>query len=98
MERLITEALKKAKSYEAMSRHAQEMLKIAKLVAADKTYNTFRRDDLLFKATSLSAEADVFLNKKDVCNRRRRRAAQDGSVPALGKSFAVREHPALRPG
>lgn len=65
MEGLITEALKKSKAYEGMSRHAQEMLKIAKLVAANKTYNAFRRDDLLFKATSLSAEADVFLNKKE---------------------------------
>jgi thiol-disulfide isomerase/thioredoxin len=65
METLITEALKKAKSYEGMSRHAQEMLKVAKLVAATKTYNTFRRDDLLYKATSFSAEADVLLNKKE---------------------------------
>ena len=64
METLITEAFKKAKAYEGMSRHAQEMLKIAKLVAASKTFNTFRRDDLLYKATSLSAEADVQLNKK----------------------------------
>ena len=65
MEALITEALKKAKSYESMSRHASEMLRIARLVAADKTYNAFRRDDLLFKATSLGAEADVLLNKKE---------------------------------
>lgn len=65
MEGLIADALKKAKAYEGMSRHAQEMLKIAKLVSADKTYNAFRRDDLLFKATSLSAEADVLLNKKE---------------------------------
>ncbi|MBC8031935.1 MAG: TlpA family protein disulfide reductase [Pyrinomonadaceae bacterium] len=64
METLITEALRKAKAYEGMSKHAQEMLKVAKLVAASKTYNTFRRDDLLYKATSLSAEADVLLNKR----------------------------------
>lgn len=64
METLITEALKKGKAYEAMSKHAGEMLKIAKLVAESKTVNAFRRDELLFKATSLSAEADVMLNKK----------------------------------
>lgn len=64
MESLITEALKKAKAYEDMSRHAQEMLKVARLVTEDKTFNSFRRDDLLFKATSFSAEADLFLNKK----------------------------------
>ena len=64
MEGLITEALKKAKAYEAMSKHAGEMLKIAKLIAESKSVNSFRRDDLLFKATSLSAEADVMLNKK----------------------------------
>ena len=65
VEMLITEALKKAKAYEGMSKHAQEMLKVAKLVAASKTHNAFRRDDLLFKATSLIAEADVLLNKKE---------------------------------
>jgi thiol-disulfide isomerase/thioredoxin len=64
MEALITEALKKQKAYEGMYRHAREMLKIAKLVAAGKTHNAFRRDDLLFKATSLIAEADVHLNRK----------------------------------
>lgn len=65
METLITEALKKAKDYQGMSKHAQEMLKVARLVAATKTYNPFRRDDLLYKATSLSAEAGVLLNKKE---------------------------------
>ncbi len=65
METLITEGLKKAKSYEGMHTHAQEMLKIAKLVATDRTFHAFRRDDLLFKSTSLIAEADSSLNKKD---------------------------------
>jgi len=50
METLITEALKKGKAYEAMSKHAGEMLKIAKLVAESKTIKQFRSDDLLFKA------------------------------------------------
>jgi thiol-disulfide isomerase/thioredoxin len=48
-----------------MSAHAREMLKVAKLVAAEKNSNAFRRDDLLFKATSLIAEAEVFSNKKE---------------------------------
>lgn len=65
METLITEAFKKSKAYENMLRHAEEMLKVAKLAAASKTYNPFRRDDLLFKATSHIAEARVFLNKKE---------------------------------
>lgn len=65
MESLITNAHKKAKAYEAMSRHAREMLRIAKTVAAGKDYNAFRRDDLLYKATSLIAEADVLLDKKE---------------------------------
>ena len=40
------------------------MLKIAKLVAATKTYNPFQRDDLLFKALA-HAEADILLNRKE---------------------------------
>ena len=65
MESLVTEAHKKAKAYESMSKHAREMLKVAKVVAASKSHNAFRRDDLLFKATSFIAEADVLLNKKE---------------------------------
>jgi thiol-disulfide isomerase/thioredoxin len=65
METLITEAFKKSKAYEDMLRHAEEMLKVAKLTAATRTYNPFRRDDLLYKATSQIAEARVLLNKRD---------------------------------
>jgi thiol-disulfide isomerase/thioredoxin len=65
METLITDALQKAKDYKGMLRHADGMLKVAKLVAADKTYSGFRRDDLLFKATSRIAEAYTHLNNKD---------------------------------
>jgi thiol-disulfide isomerase/thioredoxin len=65
MENLITQALRKSKDYDRMSAHAREMLKVAKLLAADKTSNAFRRDDLLFKATSLIAEAEVLSNKKE---------------------------------
>ena len=65
MESLIAAALQKAKEYERMSRHAQEMLKIAKMMVADKSVNSFRRDDMLFKAASLISEAYVNLNKKE---------------------------------
>ncbi len=65
METLIAEALQKTKDYAGMSRHAQEMLRVAKLVASGKTASAFRRDDMLFKAVSFVAEADVQLYKKD---------------------------------
>ncbi len=65
METLITQALQKAKDYDHMSTHAQGMLKVAKLAASDKKTNAFRRDDMLFKATSLIVDADTHLNKKD---------------------------------
>ncbi|MDQ5844550.1 MAG: TlpA family protein disulfide reductase [Acidobacteriota bacterium] len=65
METLITDALSKAKQYEPMLKHAAEMRKIANLVAGDKTFNAFKRDDMLFKAVSLIAEANVQLNKKE---------------------------------
>jgi thiol-disulfide isomerase/thioredoxin len=64
METLITEAQKKSKNYDGMLKHAEEMLKIAKLIAADKTFNKFKRDDLLFKSTSLIAEAHLNQNRK----------------------------------
>ena len=65
METLIAAGFQKTKDYAAMSKHAQEMLKVAKLVASGKAANAFRRDDMLFKAVSFIAEADVQLNKKD---------------------------------
>lgn len=64
METLITQALRKAKDYDRMSTHAREMLKVAKLVVSDKKTDAFRRDDMLFKATSSIADAEVLLNKK----------------------------------
>lgn len=64
METLIAQALRKSKDYDRMSVHAREMLKVAKLFAAEKNSNPFKRDDLLFKATSFIVEAEVFLNKK----------------------------------
>jgi len=65
METLIADALQKSKDFRGMSKHAQEMLKVAKLVAFGKAANAFRRDDMLFKAVSFLSEAYVQLNKKD---------------------------------
>ena len=65
METLITEAWRASKDFERMLKHAQEMKKIAMLVAADKKFDAFKRDDLLFKSVSLMAEAFTQLNKKD---------------------------------
>src|SRR6185503_5770736 len=59
METLIAEALQKTKEYSGALKHSQEMLKVAKLVAADKTMNAFRRDDMLFKATSFISDSYV---------------------------------------
>src|SRR5687768_6796344 len=64
METLITEAQKKNKDYDGMLKHAKEMLKVAKLIAADKTFNPYRRDDLLYKSTSLIGEAHLHRNQK----------------------------------
>ena len=65
MESLIASALQKAKEYERMSKHAQEMLKVAKMMVADKSVNSFRRDDMLFKAASLISEAYAKMNQKE---------------------------------
>lgn len=65
METLIAEAFQKAKDYPGVSKHAGEMLKVAKLIASRKAANAFRRDDMLFKAVSFLSEAYVQVNKKD---------------------------------
>ncbi len=65
METLIAEAWRASKDYERMLKHAQEMKKVAMLIAGDKKFNAFKRDDLLFKSVSLIAEAYVQLNKRD---------------------------------
>jgi thiol-disulfide isomerase/thioredoxin len=64
METLITEAWQKKKDYAGQLKHSQEMLKVAKLVAADKTIGASRRDDMLFKAVSFIADAYVQTGKK----------------------------------
>ncbi|HKP46161.1 MAG TPA: TlpA disulfide reductase family protein [Pyrinomonadaceae bacterium] len=65
METLITELLQKNKDYEKMSAHAQQMVKIARLVVPDRGINAFRRDDMLFKSASFLSDAYLNLNKKD---------------------------------
>lgn len=65
METLIADALKKTKDYKGMAKHAQEMMKVAKLVMADKTASFSRRDDMLFKAVSYQSEAYVNLGRKE---------------------------------
>jgi thiol-disulfide isomerase/thioredoxin len=65
MESLVTELLQKTKDYPRMAAHAQQMAKIARLVVPNKGINTFRRDDMLFKAASYLSDANVNLNKKD---------------------------------
>jgi thiol-disulfide isomerase/thioredoxin len=65
MESLITELLQKTKDYQRMTLHAQQMAKIARLVVPNQGINTFRRDDMLFKATSFLSDAYINLNKKD---------------------------------
>ena len=64
METLIAEALQKKKDYAGVLKHSEEMLKVAKLVASDKTNNPFRRDDMLFKAVSFISDACVQTGKK----------------------------------
>ena len=64
MESLVTELLQKTKDYQRMAAHAQQMAKIARLVVPNQGINTFRRDDMLFKAASLLSDAYVNTNRK----------------------------------
>ncbi|HLN99351.1 MAG TPA: TlpA disulfide reductase family protein [Pyrinomonadaceae bacterium] len=65
METLISEALQKTKGYAGVLKHAQEMLRVGKLMAASKNVNASRRDDMLFKAVSFISDAYLQLNKKN---------------------------------
>jgi thiol-disulfide isomerase/thioredoxin len=64
MESLVTELLQKTKDYQRMVTHAQQMAKIARMVVPNQGINTFRRDDMLFKAASFLAEAYLNSNRK----------------------------------
>lgn len=57
METLITESFQKSKAFGSALNHAQEMLRVARLVMAARTINSFRRDDMLFKASSYISDA-----------------------------------------
>ncbi len=65
METLVTELLQKSKDYQRAAAHAQQMAKIARLVVPNKGINTFRRDDMLFKAASYLSDAYINLNRRD---------------------------------
>ena len=64
METLITESAQKTKDYGTALKHAQEMLKVARLVTSAKTISAFRRDDMLFKAVSYISDAYIQTGKK----------------------------------
>jgi thiol-disulfide isomerase/thioredoxin len=65
IETLITEAFQKGKDFNSALKHAQSMLEVAKLILKEKTVNSFRRDDMLFKAWSYIADAQIQLGKKN---------------------------------
>jgi thiol-disulfide isomerase/thioredoxin len=64
MESLVTELLQKTKDYQRMAAHAQQMAKIARMVVPNQGINTFRRDDMLFKAASFLSDAYLNSNRK----------------------------------
>ncbi len=57
METLLADAFRKAKDYDRMIVHAQGMWKIATKATAEKKFNPVKRDEKLFKAASMLAEA-----------------------------------------
>ena len=63
MENLLVDAFYKAKNFDRMEFHAKGMLEVAKKGMAAKRFNGFKRDEKLFKATSLLAEALKGANK-----------------------------------
>lgn len=66
MEALLTDAFRKANSYERMAIRAQEMLSTAKAAAETKKITGFARDEKLLRAASLLSEAYLKLNKKEL--------------------------------
>ncbi len=65
METLTTELLQRMKDYRRMAAHAEQMDKVARLVVPNKGINTFRRDDMLFKASSYLSDAYMNQGRKD---------------------------------
>ncbi len=64
LENALTAVYVNAKDYEHAAPHAQELLTAAKLASA-KTNDPFRRDDMLFKASTTLSDIDLNLKKKD---------------------------------
>ena len=64
METLLVDAFSKAKNFDRMAFHAKEMLEVAMKGMAIKRFNGSKRDDKLFKATSLLADALIGANKR----------------------------------
>lgn len=64
LESILTAAYVNAKDYEHAAPHARELLTAAKLASA-KTNDPFRRDDMLFKASTTLSDIDLNLKKKD---------------------------------
>ena len=94
MESLVTELFQKTKDYPRMATHAQQMAKIARLVVPNQGINTFRRDDMLFKAASFLAEAYVNLNKKADAIAIVQDLRKLAVVAAVWKSLAACQHSA----
>src|SRR6266498_3101266 len=65
IESLLVEAYSKTKEYERMAAHGKAMLKAAELARASGKVNPFKRDEMLFKASSMLADAYGKLNYKD---------------------------------
>jgi thiol-disulfide isomerase/thioredoxin len=65
IEHLLTDAYSKSKNYERMADHAKAMLAAAKVAIAAKKVDSFRRDEMLVKSTSLLAEAFINQNQLD---------------------------------
>jgi len=64
METLLADGFNKVKDYERMAVHARGMLEAAKRETKPKL-NTFKRDERLFKGSSVLADALVKLNQQD---------------------------------
>ena len=64
METLLVDAFSKAKNFDRMAFHAKGMLEVAMKGTAIKRFNGFKRDEKLFKATSMLAEALIGANKR----------------------------------
>jgi thiol-disulfide isomerase/thioredoxin len=65
MEVLLTDGFSKAKDYKRMALHARGILEIAKHQTETKQVGSFKRDERLFKGSSLLADALGKLNQKE---------------------------------